>query len=392
LLLTKDKEMAADVRKFADAAAGTPFAQRANDLETKVQLVQVANWRMLANRDCESVATFRVGVTKAWQAIVGLVVAAPPEDLTKLYSAVRDSLAEYSTAFEETGPNLLRADRLYYDDVVPATKHIIDALDQVRTRTDQAFEANTAETEHRISTTITMQEAVAAAAVIAGLLIAFLIGRGIIGPLSGPTAGIKELAAGNFAVVLPGPDRAARPLQAMAEAMKRIAGGELDAVVPGFSRRDAIGEMADAVEIFKSNAHASKAQDVEQRQAEARAISRRKADMQMADDFEGAVGKIVETVSTASARLETSATTLSSTAEHAQISTTAVAAASEQASTNVRTVALATEEMTLSINEISCRVKNPPGSPSRLSNRRVGPTVASANCPRPQAASATSSN
>jgi hypothetical protein len=173
LLLTKDEEMAADVRKFADAAAGTRFAQRANDLETKVQLVQVANWRMLANRDCESVATFRVGVTKAWQAIVGLVVAAPPEDLTKLYSAVRDSLAEYSTAFEETGPNLLRADRLYYDDVVPATKHIIDALDQVRTRTDQAFEANTAETEHRISTTITMQEAVAAAAVIAVLLIAF---------------------------------------------------------------------------------------------------------------------------------------------------------------------------------------------------------------------------
>jgi methyl-accepting chemotaxis protein len=114
--------------------------------------------------------------------------------------------------------------------------------------------------------------------------------------------------------------------------------------------------------------------------------------MQMADDFEGAVGKIVETVSTASARLETSATTLSSTAEHAQISTTAVATASEQASTNVRTVALATEEMTLSINEISCRVKNPPGSPSRRSNRRVGPTVASANCPRPQAASATSSN
>jgi hypothetical protein len=225
LLLTKDEEMAADVRKFADAAAGTRFAQRANDLETKVQLVQVANWRMLANRDCESVATFRVGVTKAWQAIVGLVVAAPPEDLTKLYSAVRDSLAEYSTAFEETGPNLLRADRLYYDDVVPATKHIIDALDQVRTRTDQAFEANTAETEHRISTTITMQEAVAAAAVIAGLLIAFLIGRGIIGPLSGPTAGIEELAAGNFAIALPGLDRAARPLQAMVEAMKRIAGG-----------------------------------------------------------------------------------------------------------------------------------------------------------------------
>jgi len=159
-------------------------------------------------------------------------------------------------------------------------------------------------------------------------------------------------------VSVPVARRMTRPLQAMAVAMKRIARGELDAAVPGIGRHDEIGDMAEAVEVFKSNARTSQAQEIEQRQAEGRAVARRKADMQkMADDFEGAVGRIVETVSTASARLETSATTLSGTAEHAQVLTSAVATASEQASTNVRTVASATEEMALSIHEISRQVR-----------------------------------
>jgi methyl-accepting chemotaxis protein len=161
-----------------------------------------------------------------------------------------------------------------------------------------------------------------------------------------------------LAVSIPVARRMTRLLRAMAVAMQRIARGDLDAAVPGIGRHDEIGDMAEAVEVFKSNARTSQAQDIEQRQAEGRAVARRKADMQkMADDFEGAVGRIVETVSTASARLETSATTLSSTAEHAQVLTSAVATASGQASSNVRTVASATEEMALSINEISRQVR-----------------------------------
>jgi methyl-accepting chemotaxis protein len=330
LLLVQDDAVTADVRRFVEAAVDTPYLQRANDLETKVRLVQVANWRMLASRDAESIATFRVNVTKAWQAIVGLVVAEPPPDLTKLYSAVRDSLAEYSTAFEKTGPNLLRADRMYYDDVIPATKHVLDELDRIKARTDQAFDTTTAETEQRISNTVTLQEAVAAAAVIAGLLIAFLIGRSIIGPLGGLTAGMKELAAGNFSVVLPGLDRA-----------------------------DEVGDMAQAVENFKVRAEQEAREEAEAKvQQEQMAAARRQAEMRkLADGFEAAVGRIVDTVSSASTELEASASTLTTTADRAQVLTATVVTASEQASINVRSVASATEEMALSINEISRQVR-----------------------------------
>jgi hypothetical protein len=53
LLFSDGDQMAADVQKFVDAAQGTPFAHSANMLESKVLLVRVANWRMLATRDAK---------------------------------------------------------------------------------------------------------------------------------------------------------------------------------------------------------------------------------------------------------------------------------------------------------------------------------------------------
>jgi methyl-accepting chemotaxis protein len=151
--------------------------------------------------------------------------------------------------------------------------------------------------------------------------------------------------------------RISRPLQHMTAAMKEVASGRLDIDLPGIGRQDEIGEMAQALEVFKNNAIARQALEAEQKQAEINAVARRRADMhRMADDFESAVGQIVETVSSASSRLEASAGSLTSTAERAEDLATKVVSASEQASTNVQSVASATEEMASSVNEISRQV------------------------------------
>ncbi|HYS89830.1 MAG TPA: methyl-accepting chemotaxis protein, partial [Bradyrhizobium sp.] len=150
-----------------------------------------------------------------------------------------------------------------------------------------------------------------------------------------------------------------KPLQRMTVAMNDLAGGKLDVEVPGIGRRDEVGEMAEAVEVFKSNAVARQGLEAEQKETEARAVARRKSDMhKLANEFEGAVGLIVETVSSSSTQLEASAGTLTSTAERAQELTTMVAAASEEDSTNVQSVASATEEMASSVNEISRQVQD----------------------------------
>ena len=68
---------------------------------------------------------------------------------------------------------------------------------------------------------------------------------------------------------------------------------------------------------------------------------------ELANAFEGAVGEIVETVSSAATELEASANTLTKAADRSQSLATAVAAASEEASTNVQSVSSASEELTI---------------------------------------------
>jgi methyl-accepting chemotaxis protein len=48
--------------------------------------------------------------------------------------------------------------------------------------------------------------------------------------------------------------RITKPLRLMTGTMKELASGKLDVEVPGIGRSDEIGEMAEAVEIFKTNA------------------------------------------------------------------------------------------------------------------------------------------
>ena len=161
-----------------------------------------------------------------------------------------------------------------------------------------------------------------------------------------------------------------KPLKAMTGAMIELANGNFAVVLPGLGRRDEIGEIAQAVETFKVNAEQKARDEAEEKSRQERILAeQRKADMiRMADSFEGAVGEIVETVSSASTELEASADALTSTATRSQELATMVAAASEEASTNVQSVASATEELSSSVNEISRQVQES----ARMASEAVG--------------------
>ncbi|MFC0243789.1 methyl-accepting chemotaxis protein [Rhodopseudomonas telluris] len=151
----------------------------------------------------------------------------------------------------------------------------------------------------------------------------------------------------------------ARPLTRLNGALGQIAGGKLDVEIAGAERGDEIGDIGKTVSIIQSNAERKAREEAEAKTLRDREIAaQRKRDMlHLADEFEGAIGEIVETVSSASEELEASATSLTSTAERSQSLATVVAAASEEASTNVQSVASATEEMSSSVNEISRQVQ-----------------------------------
>jgi methyl-accepting chemotaxis protein len=169
------------------------------------------------------------------------------------------------------------------------------------------------------------------------------------------------------------------PLSRLKARMAALSAGELALPVVDTVRRDEIGEMARTVQVFKDAMIESNRLRTEQADAEQRQLQQRKMDTyRLADDFEGAVGEIIETVSSSSTELEASASSLSSTAERSQTLARMVATASEAASSNVQSVASATEEMTVSVNEISrqvqesARIANEAVDQARLTNDLVG--------------------
>jgi len=150
----------------------------------------------------------------------------------------------------------------------------------------------------------------------------------------------------------------AKPLRAMVDLLQSLAGGKYQIDIHSTERADEIGDVAKAALVFKDNGLAKARMEAEQKETEARVAKQRKTEMhKLADDFENAVGEIIEVVSSASTELEASANTLTSTAERSQQVSTVVAAASEEASTNVQSVATATEELSTSVNEISRQVQ-----------------------------------
>jgi len=175
---------------------------------------------------------------------------------------------------------------------------------------------------------------------------------------------IVMLAAGGFllgaALALILGRGISRPMTAMCKAMRELAGGNFDVVLPGLGRKDELGEMAGAVEEFKVQAVAKAERDAAAQDAQNKAAgaARRAELIRFADDFEAAVGAIVSNVSASAVQLESAAGTLTRTAETTQSLSSQVAGASEEASSSMQSVASATEELSASVDEIGRRVRD----------------------------------
>ena len=146
------------------------------------------------------------------------------------------------------------------------------------------------------------------------------------------------------------------PLDRLIAVMAPLAKGDWSAVVTGADRSDEIGEMARAVEIFKTNGIEADRLRAEQTAAQKRQLERAAKMETAVSGFDKMIGEVIETVSSASTELQATAQTLSATAEETSRQSNSVAAASEQMTQNVQTVASATEELTASIRGISEQV------------------------------------
>jgi methyl-accepting chemotaxis protein len=183
------------------------------------------------------------------------------------------------------------------------------------------------------------------------------------------TLGIAWLMHRNIAV----------PVHRIGEVLMALANGDKTVAIPYTNRGDEIGTNARAAQAFRDNISRIDTLEAERHEAEVRAAQeRQEADVRaiverqaarereevagkeamhkIVNDFEGAVGGIIDLVSSSATELEATADMLAGTADATRQRSDAVASASEEAAVNVQSVAAATDQLTASVGEISKQV------------------------------------
>ncbi|MFK4719142.1 methyl-accepting chemotaxis protein [Bradyrhizobium niftali] len=153
--------------------------------------------------------------------------------------------------------------------------------------------------------------------------------------------------------------RIATTIGSMTAAMRQLGERQFDVVLPGLGRKDEVGEMAEAIEMFKLKTREKALAELEAKAEQDRATTaRRRTEVaQLAGEFEEVVGKVIDSVSSASSELVASARSLTCTADHSRQLSEEVASSSGEASSNVQRVAAATSEMAKSTAIICRRVE-----------------------------------
>jgi methyl-accepting chemotaxis protein len=144
-----------------------------------------------------------------------------------------------------------------------------------------------------------------------------------------------------------------QPLRRIEQAMGRLAAGDHDVVVPGIDRQDEIGDMAQAVQVFKDNAiqmvRLQRDQEIMRREAETANRGRMQV---LADHFEGAVKTVADGVGDRAQSIRDIALRMTSRGGEQGTGTLEVAEAARRARSSVAAVSQASRDLRDSVRSI----------------------------------------
>ncbi|HMA15310.1 MAG: methyl-accepting chemotaxis protein [Bacteroidota bacterium] len=306
-------------------------ASRAGQTQENVMTLRLQLQTFMREASAENADAVTKAASGLAQSLVDLQSRLQSDGDRKKIDPIRNTtLPEFAAKVTEVMAMMTEANEIDRSVLIPGGAAIAEKVGQMRSNALAARGSAESETATKVDGVRMLTLVISVAALVLGMLTAYVIGRSI-----------------------------SRPVVTMTEAMGALAGGDHSVEIPAQARRDEIGEMAKAVQVFKVNAVEMKRLEAEQAAQKQRAeAERKKALNDMADAFEASVRGIVDTLSAASTELQATAQTMSGTADETAQRSTAAAAASEQASASVHTVAAAAEELSTSIAEIGKRATN----------------------------------
>ncbi len=150
--------------------------------------------------------------------------------------------------------------------------------------------------------------------------------------------------------------RIGRPLAGMAGAMRAISNGQLDVKIPGVARRDEVGAMAAALQVFRDNAERNRALEAEATASRAQRERRTQAVERYTEDFGLSVGGVMSEFEAAASSMRAAAQRMAEVANQTQARADSTAHESDSAAENLTAVAAAVEELSATVGEISRQV------------------------------------
>jgi methyl-accepting chemotaxis protein len=147
-----------------------------------------------------------------------------------------------------------------------------------------------------------------------------------------------------------------RPLNGMKTCMSQLVSGELEAEIPGLGRLDEVGEMANALEVFRAQAEENRKLALEQAEHQLQLAEEKKATlMTMADSIAKESAAAVEVILQQTTALTAVSDAMTATAARNGDNAGNAVGSAEQAMANAEDVAGAVERLSDSIREISAQ-------------------------------------
>ncbi|MCG5244024.1 methyl-accepting chemotaxis protein [Azospirillum doebereinerae] len=319
-------------RSEAIADGNAVAVQHSWESMEQLMLGRLSANKMLARYDDESGKVANGAFNALEQSLRHLAAESAGHAYAPRVHEVQTVVARYSTAFKRAAELSHLIDSTVNGEMALAGTSITDLTMAISNSASEEEERIQKETLSVIDEVKLLIIVLSSGALLASLLFAGVIGRAITRPIAAMTGAMGDLAAGN-----------------------------LNVAIPGLGRRDEIGAMADAVNVFRENALVTRRLTTEQQAEQERKQVRAMTLDRLIVGFDNTVAGILRAVAAASTELDSTAQSMNATAEETSRQATASAGAAEQTAANVQTVAAAAEEMAASLNEITRQVSRSSG-------------------------------
>jgi len=168
-----------------------------------------------------------------------------------------------------------------------------------------------------------------------------------------------------------------RPIKSITDVMQQLSAGKTDVEIGDRDRRDEIGKMVQAIDVFRTNMIEIRSMEQARHQVEQHRVAERRAAMhELAAEFEKSVQHIAAELTAAVSAMHGNAEAMSLIAAQTRDKSQSTAGIVIDTQTNVTSVADAAEELAKSIEQLAAQTR----SARELTNRTVAESAsASAN-------------